>query len=146
MDKDLENRLRRIEDEMALQRLINVYHKTADAFDWKGWSECFAEDAVFVNQFGVHRGRQEIYDRCRKRFGTVFRVFQHVIVNACFDIAGDTASGTGNLLFVGLREGNRKNHYFLAGGRYEWAFVRTPEAWIIKTGTLTFLWDNSTSN
>lgn len=140
---ELDQRLRSIEDELALQRLINLYQKTGDAFDWAGWSQCFCEDAVFVNQFGVHHGRGEIHDLCKRRFGKVFQVFQHVIVNVLLDISGDTATGTANLIFVGMREAAEKSDYFLGGGRYEWQFVRLAEGWRIKHGRLTFLWDNT---
>ena len=143
---ELERRIRSIEDELALGRLINTYHKTADAFDWRGWSECFSENAIFVNQFGPHHGRKEIRELCAKRFGKAFKVFQHIIVNLLFQVSGDSATGSGNLIFVGMRDENKKSNYFLGGGRYEWQFIRTAEGWKIEHGDLTFLWDNTSSS
>lgn len=140
---ELDQRLRSIEDELALRRLVNLYQKTGDTFDWEGWSQCFSEDAVFVNQFGAHHGRQEIHDRCKGRFGSAFQVFQHVIVNILLDIGADTATGTANLIFVGMRDANKKSNYFIGGGRYEWQFARLAEGWKITHGLLTFLWDNT---
>jgi hypothetical protein len=139
---ELEERIRAVEDELALRRLVDGYQKTGDSFDWQGWSHCFSENAVFVNQFGSHHGRQEIHDLCKRRFGKTFQVFQHVITNLLLDITRDSAIGTANLIFVGMKDKNRKGDYFLGGGRYEWTFARGMEGWKIERGVLTFLWDN----
>ena len=121
---NLEQRLSAIEDELALRRLIHRYHQTSDALDWAGWSETFSKDAVFENQFGPQHGRPEIHDLCKKRFGKAFQAFQHIIVNLDFDIVGDSATGSGNLLFAGVRNKEEPDKYYLAGGRYAWTFRR----------------------
>lgn len=135
---------RTIADRLALEKLINVYHKAADAFDWRGWSETFTEDAVFEVRggFGEMRGRAEIHDRPKAAMDAVYAHMQHIIVNADFEIEGDVAGGTANLVYIGVFDAGRPHEYYMAGGRYSWRFVRRPEGWRIARGLLEFLWNN----
>lgn len=143
MTADLEARIRRIEDELALKALINSYHKRADALDWAGWAESFTEDAVFeFKSFGTMRGRQAIHDTCKAAMAHVYDAFQHYMVNLDFELAGDTATGTGNLVFVGLTDAAAPTRHYMAGGRYQWRFARIAGGWRIRQARLEWLWNN----
>jgi len=144
-DLSVEERLKRLEDEAGLKKLINTYHKRADAFDWAGWAETFTEDAVFLlpNSFGTLRGRQTIHDVCKGNMDHVYDVFQHIMINLDFEVDGsDTATGTANLIFTGLVDRAAQTKYYQSGGRYKWTFKRTPQGWRIAHAWLEFIWNN----
>lgn len=142
--ESLESRLQRIEDDRALTKLINTYHKRADAFDWNGWAETFTEDAVFefAGGFGRMCGRKDIHDKCKGAMDHVYNVMQHIMVNLDFEVTGDRATGTGNLIFVGIGDEHQPAAFYMAGGRYRWAFLRTQEGWKIADAFLEFIWNN----
>ena len=134
-----------LEDQLALQNLINNYHWRADQFDWEGWADCFTEDAefAFTNGFGTMRGRQEIHDVCKGNMDHVYGAMQHVMVNLAFEITGEnTATGHGNLIFTALPDATKPDVNFQSGGRYEWEFLRTPAGWRINKARLDFIWTN----
>ncbi|MSR13934.1 MAG: nuclear transport factor 2 family protein [Gammaproteobacteria bacterium] len=143
-NETLESRLQRFEDERALEKLINTYHKRADAFDWGRWAETFTEDAVFefAGGFGVMRGRQDIHDKCKGSMDHVYNVMQHIMVNLDFEVAGSRATGTGNLIFVGISDPQKPTEFYMSGGRYRWVFARTKDGWKIAEAFLEFIWTN----
>lgn len=143
---DLERRIQKIEDNLALNKLINDYLTLADQRRWQEWSETFTEDAIFdlPNSFGIMRGRQEIYDICVGKMEGVWADTQHMIVNTDFDVAGDTAKGTANIIFTGLPTGASETEYYMMGGRYRWQFVRTASGWKIADAWEEFIWNNGT--
>jgi len=133
-----------IEDDYELRKLIARYTKRGDAFDWKGWADLFTEDAIFTvpGAFGTLRGRREIHDIPKSKIHGVFATTQHYIVNLDFDVQGDTAQGTGSLFYVAVANAAKPNDYYMAGGRYQWSFVRTKAGWLISKAHLDFLWNN----
>jgi SnoaL-like domain len=140
-----ESRLQLLEDELALRKLINSYTKRGDGFDWKGWAELFTESAIFTvpGAFGTLRGRQEIHDISKSKLDGVFATTQHYIVNLDFDLNGDTAEGTGSLVYAAVPDNNKPSDFYMSGGRYKWSFTRTPAGWRIAKAHLDFLWNNS---
>lgn len=144
-ERALELRIRLLEDESALRKLINTYHKRADAFEWEAWAACFTDDAVFVlaGTFGTLHGRQQILEVCKGQMDHIYQVHQHIMVNLDFDIdGGDSAGGTGNLIFTALADAGDQARYYQAGGRYQWKFRRTGQGWRIAEARLDFLWNN----
>lgn len=141
----LESRLQLLEDELALRRLINAYTKRGDAFDWKGWADLFTENAVFTvpGAFGALRGRQEIHDIPKSRLDGVFAATQHYILNLDFDVNGDSAEGTGYLIYTAVTDKNKPSEFYMSGGHYKWTFTRTRAGWLIAKAHLDFLWNNS---
>ncbi|MFL6603441.1 MAG: nuclear transport factor 2 family protein [Steroidobacteraceae bacterium] len=140
----LESRLQQLEDDLALRKLIAAYTRTGDAFEWQAWSELFTPDAVFTvpGAFGILRGRQEIHDIPKSKIDGVFHTTQHCIVNLDFDVQGDTAKGTGSLIYTAVADPAKPNEYYMAGGRYQWSFARTQAGWRIAKAHLDFLWNN----
>lgn len=142
----IESRLQRIEDERAIEKLVNTYAKRADAFDWAGWSETFTEDAIFdtAGMFKLMKGRQIIHDLFKGDMDDLYENMQHVIVNLDFDVAGDCASGTGNLIFAGTMDKDQLTRCHMAGGRFTWDFVRTKGGWRFSHTRLEVLWVKTT--
>ena len=145
MTMTIEQRLAVLEDKQALAELINAYGKVADRFDWEGWAQgAFTEDSefVFVGGFGVMRGRDEILKVCKDSMDPFYEVMQHILVNLDFEVDGDSASGTSNLVFTAVMKADEPTNYYMAGGRYQWRFARMPEGWRIAHTRLEFLWNN----
>ena len=142
----LEDRLRLQEDWQALARLIDDYLSLADARRWTEWSETFTEGANFdlPNAFGLMRGRKEIYDICVGKMEGAWEMTQHMIVNCDFDIHGDSATGSANIIFTGVPPGGDRAAPYTMGGIYRWKFARTPIGWKIDDAWEEFLWNNGT--
>lgn len=137
--------LDKLEIESEIRKLMNFYSKISDAFKWEEWSECFTEDSLFdfPTGFGTLNGRKEILEVCKGNMDHVYSVMQHYIVNVDVDvISKDKATGTGNLIFVGIPNENKPTEYYQSGGRYSWEFKKTPEGWLIAHTVLNFLWNN----
>lgn len=145
MTQSLETRLQILEDERRLRQLVAAYTQRGDAFDWEGWAELFAEDAVFTipGAFGTLTGRKEIHDVSKAALGPAYQITQHYIVNLDFMVDGsDMATGRGDLIYSALPDSEKPTHFYLTGGRYNWTFKRTATGWRIYRATLNFLWNN----
>jgi hypothetical protein len=131
---DLLERLRELEDRQALASLLNHYVAAVDAFDWDAWGACWAPDAIAdFGRSGALHGREAIVEAARSRQAG-YQGMQHLIANAEFAVAGDTAEGYGNLLFSVAQPG------YAMSGKYRWQFERTPEGWWIRRAQLSRLW------
>lgn len=144
VEQSIEERLQILEDKQALAEHMNHYCKTADRFDWADWAETFTEDSLFefVGGFGDMRGRQTIHDTCKGSMDHVYDVMQHIMSNLDFEVDGDTATGTGNLIFTGIMDTSKPTEYYMSGGRYRWNFTRTEAGWKIARTRLEFIWNN----
>jgi SnoaL-like domain len=65
---------------------------------------------------------------------------QHVLVNLEFDLHGDSATGSGNLLYASTLDSAREAPDRAIGGRYRWTFARGPEGWQIARAELHRTW------
>jgi hypothetical protein len=137
-------RVQDLEAKQALASLLNRYVQTVDAFDWDGWGLCWTEDAVA--DFGKHarlEGREAIVTASRDARGAYAQRggIQHVLVNLEFQVNGDTAAGTGNLLFVGSMDSAGEPPDRAIGGRYDWTFRHGAEGWQIARAELRRAWN-----
>ena len=138
-------KIKYLDDQLQLRKLINTYHWRADHHDWEGWSQTFTEDAVFdlPNSFGLLNGRKEIHDVCKGNMAHIYKIMQHIMVNLDFEITGpDSATGHANLIFTALADPSKPTQFVQSGGRYNWEFKRTPAGWRIHRARLDFLWNN----
>jgi ketosteroid isomerase-like protein len=136
-------RVQELEDKQRLVSLLNRYVQTVDAFDWHAWGSCWTDDAVA--DFGKHatlHGRDAIVAASRDaRGGYAARGgIQHVLVNLEFELDGDSAEGSGNLLFVGSMDSAAEPPDRAIGGRYRWVFRRGPDGWQIARAELHRAW------
>lgn len=143
-DNSVADRLQLLEDKQALAEHMNHYCKTADRFDWATWAETFTEDSVFefIGGFGDMQGRQTIHDTCKGSMDHVYDVMQHMMANLDFTVDGDTATGTGNLIFTGIMDAAKPTEYYMSGGRYQWRYRRVGTGWKIAHTRLEFIWNN----
>lgn len=143
--KDLETRIRFIEDQFALQKVMSDYRTLADSFRYEEWAELFSEDALFIipPPFGEQVGRKGIYDACIKMNRGVWENTQHNLINMAYDIQGDLATAVGDMIYIAVPKGGVVNEYFNSFLRYNFTFVRTGEGWKIKNIDGVHIADNS---
>jgi ketosteroid isomerase-like protein len=140
---DLWARLRELEDKQALASLINRYIRAVDSFDYDAWGECWAEDAIAdMGRGDTLVGREAIIAASRSS-QSMFEDsggVQHVIVNLEFEVHGDVAEGSGNLLFASSPDSVAAPPNRAIGGKYRWTFVRGPHGWLIAHTQLHRTW------
>lgn len=144
MTDALESRLKVVEDELALRRLVNSYFSIADRSDWGAWSELFTRDGIFVPPGTTDelKGPAAIHEGVNARLSGAFDASQHYITNLEIEVAGDAATAAGELIFAALTDGAKPNHYLMMGGRYSWSFARIGGRWMITRAGNVFVWNN----
>ena len=147
----LEERLQRVEDELAIRRLLVDYAVTQDARDYAGYAALFAKEGEWVNGKTVYKGREAIYNMLVRLYGDpppagyVNNESYHLVTNPEIEIDGDRAKARSRHLLI-IR-GPDGHPWPVLTGRYEdeliredgkWKFLRrvdypvmpTPEEWM----------------
>jgi len=131
----LDARLRRAEDQLAIQRVITNYSAFLDARDYDGYVGLFTEDGVWQNGPTVRAGRGEIRAMLTSLFGEPTPGFVnlasfHQIGNFEIDVEGDTARAKSRFVFLWRGEGGAPTPAL--SGQYHDELVRVDGAWKIK--------------
>ncbi len=127
-------RIQRLEDELAIRRIIVNYAATLDAHDFAGYAALFAKDGTWQNGTTVRRGSAEIQHMLLGLYGSppagyVNRESYHLVSNMAVDVNGDRATARSRHLLV-LRGPDGHPTPTLAG-MYEDEFVREDGKWKI---------------
>ncbi len=130
----LEQRLQRVEDELAIRRVLVDYSATQDARDYAGYAALFARNGEWVNGKTVHKGREAIHKMLVDLYGApppgyVNSESFHISSNAEINVNGDRATARSRHLLV-MRGPNGEPTPALAG-RYEDEFIREEGKWKI---------------
>jgi len=130
----LDARLRAVEDQLAIQRVITDYSANLDARNYDGYVGLFTEDGVWQNGDTRREGRAEIRAMLTGLFGEPDPGFVnlssfHQIGNFEIDVNGDTAKAKSRFVFVMRGEGGAPTPSL--SGQYEDDLVRTAEGWKI---------------
>lgn len=141
---DLAARIGRIEDEVALKRLVDTFSNLADRKDIDTQVTLFTEDAtvdswVDGKQASSLRGRAELakaFSGFLAQFTTVYHMNGQQTVN----IDGDAASGTSYCLVVLISQADGKTSRRTMGVRYDDRYVRQNGTWLIAARTSHFEW------
>jgi len=99
----IETRLQRVEDDLAIRRVLVDYATFLDGRDYASYANLFAPDGEWVNGAGSHKGRAAIREMLGKMMGPAGApnsANYHIITNPRIDIAGDRATATSRYLFV----------------------------------------------
>ena len=130
----LEQRLQRVEDELAIRRVLVDYASTQDARDYPAYAALFAKDGEWVNGKTVHKGRAAIQKMLVDLYGMPPPGFVngdsfHLTFNPEIDLKGDRATvRSRHVLFL---RGPRGEPVPSLAGRYEDEFIREDGAWKI---------------
>ena len=127
-------RLRAVEDQLAIQRVLIEYGARIDARDYAGYAALFAREGTWQNGATVRRGREEIEQLLVGLFGTpaagfVNREDFHMILNPQIEVDGDRAKVRSRHLLV--MRGSDGSPVPELAGVYEDEFVREDGEWKI---------------
>lgn len=130
----IEQRLQRVEDELAIRRVLVDYSATQDAHDYAGYAALFARDGEWVNGQTVHKGREAILKMLVELYGApppgyVNSESYHITSNAQIDLHGDRATVRSRHLLVMRGSGGAPTPAL--AGRYEDEFIREDGKWKI---------------
>jgi uncharacterized protein (TIGR02246 family) len=130
----LEQRLQRVEDQLAIQRILVDYAATQDAHDYDGYAALFARDGEWVNGRNVYKGRDAIHRMLVDLYGApppgyVNNESFHISYDAQIDVHGDRATVHSRHLLIMRGPGGEPTP--MLAGRYEDEFIREDGRWKI---------------
>jgi len=130
----VEQRLQRVEDELAINRVLVNYSATQDARDFAGYAALFAKEGEWVNGKNVHKGREAIHKMLIDLYGEPPADFvnndsYHITSNAQIDLNGDRATAHSRHLLIW--RGADGSPVPALAGRYEDEFIRENGEWKI---------------
>jgi hypothetical protein len=126
----IEARLRRAEDEAAIERLLLEYGRTLDARDFAAYAALFAPEGKWKGALGTYTGPKEIQEAMERIFAAATDIPRgsnfHVMSNFIIDVQGDRATAKSMFVFYRM-EGNKP--VAEVAGRYEDVLVRIGGVW-----------------
>jgi uncharacterized protein (TIGR02246 family) len=130
----VEQRLQKVEDELAIRRVLVDYSAFQDARDYAGYAGLFAREGEWVNGKTVHKGREAIHKMLVDLYGTpppgfVNNESYHISSNPQIDLDGDRATVRSRHLLV--MRGPKGEPTPALAGRYEDQFIREDGKWKI---------------
>jgi uncharacterized protein (TIGR02246 family) len=130
----IEQRLQRVEDELAIGRILVDYAARQDARDYTGYAALFAKNGEWVNGKNAYKGREAILKMLVGLYGTpppgyVNSDSYHINTNFQIDVNGDRATARSRHLLV-LR-GPKGEPIPSLAGRYEDELIREDGQWKI---------------
>jgi uncharacterized protein (TIGR02246 family) len=130
----LEQRLQRVEDELAIRRVLVDYSATQDARDFDGYVALFAKDGEWVNGKTVYKGREAIHKMLVGLYGVppagyVNNESFHITSNPQIEVNGDRATARSRHLLV--MRGPKGEPTPTLAGRYEDELIREGGKWKI---------------
>ena len=131
----LEQRLRLVEDELAIRKVITAYSNTQDAHDYDAYVALFAKDGEWTSGKNVFKGRDAIKNMLVGLYGATPPGYVngesfHISFNADVIVNGDKATAVSrHVLFM---RGPKGEPVPMLSGRYDDEFVREDGAWKIQ--------------
>lgn len=130
----MEERLQRVEDELAIKRLIVEYAVRLDAKDLDSYLDLFAEDGIWQTGENARRGRAAIREMLEGMYGETEKepfgyARYRIVSNMQVDVDGNRA--TARSRHLSLMRGPNGNPVPTLGGLYEDELVRVDGQWKI---------------
>lgn len=126
----IESRLRRAEDQAAIERLLLEYGRTLDARDFAAYAALFAPEGKWRGALGTFTGPKEIQQAMERIFANATDIPKgsnfHLMSNFIIDVQGDRATASSWFVFYRM-EGNTPVP--AVAGRYEDVLVRIGGVW-----------------
>jgi uncharacterized protein (TIGR02246 family) len=123
--------VQRVEDQLAIERLLKEYGRALDNRDFAAYAALFAREGEWKGALGSYRGPAAIQTAMEKIFkdaaadipkGSNF----HVMSNFIIDVQGDRATAHSTFIFYKL---NKSVPEAAVAGRYEDVLIRENGAW-----------------
>jgi ketosteroid isomerase-like protein len=130
----IEQRLQRVEDQLAIQRILINYHAYLDGRNIEGYVSLFAKDGEWVNGSLVRKGPAQIRELLTGLFGNTppgwvnTESYTHT-TNMQIDLNGDRATARSRHLLV--KRGSDGSPIPTLAGRYEDELIREDGQWKI---------------
>lgn len=128
------DRIRRLEDIQAIQRVLVAYGKHLDRRDFPAYAALFARDGVWDGGFGAGTGPAEIQAMMERMIGGKAtddpQRNYHLMSSFEVEVDGDRGRAWSRWTFVALDEQSRPRVHH--AGRYDDEFVREDGAWKFK--------------
>lgn len=130
-----EARLQRVEDELAIQRLLIEYSARLDAKDIDSWIDVFAKDGTWKNGDQVHKGPKELRELLIRLWGSeppidyMQGVSYQIIHGIRVDVDGDKATAKSRHTL--LRKDDTGSPKPVLAGIYHDELVREDGQWKI---------------
>lgn len=107
------------EDREQIRELYARYAIYVDSARFDEWVNCFSTDGVFDSPvMGKFAGHAELHKFTRQYHESwAGGGVRHMMVNVSFDVHGDTATGTCNLIYFKVHDG--KSEFVLTGGYHD---------------------------
>ncbi|MEO8308471.1 MAG: nuclear transport factor 2 family protein [Pseudomonadota bacterium] len=124
-------RLQRMEDHMAIERLLVEYGRTLDNRDFAAYSHLFAENGEWKGALGTYKGPAAIQTAMEKIFTDAVADIPkgknfHVMSNFVIDVQGDRATASSLFIFYKMDKGRPDA---AVTGRYEDILIREKGVW-----------------
>ncbi|RKK05245.1 nuclear transport factor 2 family protein [Pseudoroseomonas wenyumeiae] len=129
----LEQRIQRIEDELAIGQLRARYCHLLDDRNWPAFIDLFTEDGVFQGLDAV-RGHAALMDFFSRRVPELTEDFWHFCTNGTVEIEGDAAKGRITLEYLSVTDGVS----YVSAGHYDDVMVRRDGRWRFQSRVITF--------
>src|SRR5262245_146703 len=130
-NRQIAERLQRIEDTQEIERLLLNYGRHLDARDFKAYSLLFAKDGVWSGGMGTVQGPAAIQSFMEKAIPGPNAVHNyHLLSNFVIDVHGDTATAWSRWQCVG--PGPNNTAVVDQAGRYDDTLVREDGRWKFK--------------
>ncbi len=128
------DRLQRLEDVLAIQRVLVAYGRHLDRRDFAAYAALFARDGVWDGGFGAGTGPAEIQAMMEKMIGGQPndgpQRNYHLMSSFDVEVEGDRGRAWSRWTFVSLDAENRPRVHH--AGRYDDELVREDGAWKFK--------------
>jgi hypothetical protein len=129
----LEDRIQRIEDELAIGQLRARYCHLLDDRDWPAFIDLFTADGLFQGLEAV-QGHAALMEFFSRRVPKLAQDFWHFCTNGTVEIDGDTARGRITLEYLSVSDGVS----YVSAGHYDDVMVRQDGRWRFRSRIITF--------
>lgn len=130
---DLEERLRRVEDQIEIGQLRARYCDLLDDRAWEEFVDLFTEDGSFTGLEAVS-GRAALLDFFSNRVPRLAQQFWHFCTNGTIELDGDTATGRISMEYLSVTDGVS----YVSAGHYDDVLVRRNGRWRFRSRAITF--------
>lgn len=133
MGTTIEQRIQRIEDELAIGQLRARYCHLLDDMEWEPFVALFTDDGIFEGLNKV-QGKEALMAFFSQDVPKVAQRFWHFCTNGTIAIDGDTATGRISMEYISVTDGVS----YVSAGHYDDVCVRENGQWKFQSRKISF--------